>query len=65
MEFTYTYTKPRSEFGKQCIFSDRGPEITEILSDKNISKNYVLRNPVHQAIQNTNFFSEHEVNTFR
>lgn len=63
---TFSYTKKRSEFGKQCLFTDKGTELGEcILPDKNISKNFVLRNPVHQYQQYGRFYADHEVNTYR
>lgn len=65
-ELTYEYTKKRREFGKQTLFSDHGPEIrVSINSNPAYYDNYILRNPVHVAIQNTGTMSEHYVNSVR
>ncbi|CAG5025617.1 unnamed protein product [Parnassius apollo] len=65
-EITYEYTKRRREFGKQTLFEDHGPEMcVSIPCNPNYYKNYILRNPVHVAIQNTSTMSEHWVNSVR
>ncbi|RVE54189.1 hypothetical protein evm_001016 [Chilo suppressalis] len=65
-DHTYEYTRRRKEFGKQTLFGDHGPEIrASIPSNPAIFKNYVLRNPVHSAVQHTKSFSEHWVNSER
>ncbi|CAK1586260.1 unnamed protein product [Parnassius mnemosyne] len=65
-EITYEYTKRRREFGKQTLFEDYGPEMcVSIPCNPNYYKNYILRNPVHVAIQNTSTMSEHWVNSVR
>ncbi|XP_026316766.1 dynein intermediate chain 3, ciliary [Hyposmocoma kahamanoa] len=62
----YEYFKKRREFGKQTLFEDQGPElIVNIPGNPAVYGNYVLRNPVHVAIQNTGTMSEHWVNSER
>lgn len=62
----YEYFKKRREFGKQTLFEDQGPElIVNIPGNAAVYGNYVLRNPVHVAIQNTGTTSEHWVNSER
>ncbi|XP_068618703.1 dynein intermediate chain 3, ciliary [Battus philenor] len=66
VEITYEYTKRRKEFGKQTLFEDYGPKMcVSIPSNPNYFKNYILRNPVHVAVQNTSTMSEHWVNSVR
>lgn len=65
-EITYEYTKRRKDFGKQTLFEDYGPEIcVSIPCNPNHYKNYILRNPVHVAVQNAPNMSEHWVNSTR
>lgn len=65
-EITYEYTRRRKEFGRQTLFEDHGPEIcVSIPSNPAMYKQYILRNPVHAAVQNTGTFSEHWVNSVR
>ena len=60
------YTKKRSEFGRQCHFSDRPAEIhVNIMPDEAASQQYIVKNPVDIGIQVSKDFSEHEVNTNR
>lgn len=66
MDLNYVYTKFRSEFGKQCIFSDRGPDLIDNYPSTNkYLREYILRNPVNQAVQCSHIQAEHEVNTLR
>ncbi|XP_061706639.1 dynein axonemal intermediate chain 2-like [Cydia pomonella] len=63
---TYSYIKKRRDFGKQPMFCEHGPELCDsILPNPAEQKVFILRNPVHQAIQNTPNFSQHEINTKR
>ncbi|KAI8426341.1 hypothetical protein MSG28_005197 [Choristoneura fumiferana] len=65
-EITYEYTRKRKYFGRQCLFEDHGPEVLiNIANNPVFYKNYILRNPVHVAIQNTGTMSEHWVNSVR
>lgn len=66
MEIVYVYTKKRSEFGRQCHFSDRQAELhVDIMPDESQLQNYILKDPVDIAVQVSKDFSEHEVNTNR
>ncbi|KAF4084935.1 hypothetical protein AMELA_G00111730 [Ameiurus melas] len=66
MEIVYIYTKKRSEFGRQCNFSDRPAELhVDILPDPSLAADFIARDPCDVAIQCTQEMSEHEVNTER
>ncbi|NP_001089510.1 dynein axonemal intermediate chain 2 S homeolog [Xenopus laevis] len=66
MEIVYVYTRKRSEFGRQCNFSDRPAELhVDILPDPSQALNFIERNPCDVAIQCSHDMSEHEVNTER
>ncbi|XP_049873987.1 dynein intermediate chain 3, ciliary [Pectinophora gossypiella] len=65
-ELIYEYSMKRKEFGKQYFFEDHGPEVLcDIQCNPALYQNYILRNPVHVAIQNTGTMSEHWVNSVR
>ena len=60
------YTKKRSEFGRQCIFSDRAAEIVlDIAPNPADLNNYIERSPCEIGIQCAKEMSEHYVNTER
>jgi len=62
MEIVYVYTKKRSEFGRQCNFTDRPAELhCDIAPDTNLAANFIKRNPVDIRLQCTQEMSEHEV----
>ena len=62
MEIVYVYTKKRSEFGRQCNFSDRPAELhVDILPDPSLAENFIERDPVDTGVQNVQEMSEHEV----
>lgn len=64
MEITYVYTKKRSDFGRQCNFSDQPAELhCDISPDNYIGQNFIERNPVDKGIQCGAEMSEHEGNT--
>ena len=64
MEIVYVYVKKRSEFGKQCNFSDRQAELNiDIPPNPELSSLYVERNPVDTGIQCSASMSEHEVSS--
>lgn len=64
MEIVYVYLKKRSEFGKQCNFSDRQAELNiDIAPNPELSAQYVERNPVDTGIQCSASMSEHEVSS--
>ncbi|XP_013189544.1 dynein intermediate chain 3, ciliary [Amyelois transitella] len=66
MELVYQYTKRRCDFGRQPLFCEQGPEMCDSIAVTPAEhKLYILRNPVHQATQNTPCFSEHHINTIR
>ncbi|CAF1270672.1 unnamed protein product [Rotaria magnacalcarata] len=66
MDIQYVYTKKRSEFGRQVHFTDRPVEIiADIQPNPELIQEYISRNPVEVAVQNTREFSEHWVNTVR
>ncbi|XP_018577180.1 dynein intermediate chain 3, ciliary-like [Anoplophora glabripennis] len=66
MEVQYAYQKKRSEFGRQCLFSDRGPELIDNFpSDKQLHKNFLLRDPVSRSTQCAPIQAEHYLNTMR
>lgn len=44
MEIQYVYQKKRSEFGRQCMFSDKGPELIDTFSsNKDFLSRYIRR----------------------
>lgn len=56
------YVKKRSEFGKQCNFTDRQAELNiDIPPNPELAELYVERNPVDTGIQCSTSMSEHEV----
>jgi len=62
MEIVYVYTKKRSQFGRQCNFSDRPAELhCDIVPDASLAANFVARNPIDRGLQCTQEMSEHEV----
>lgn len=62
MEIVYVYVKKRSEFGKQCNFSDRQAELNiDIPPNPELAEQFVERNPVDKGIQCSTSMSEHEV----
>jgi len=64
MEIVYVYTKKRSEFGRQCNFSDRQAELhVDISPDDKLLQDYIEKNPCDTGIQCVQEMSEHEVRT--
>lgn len=56
------YLKKRSEFGKQCNFSDRPADLNiDIPPNPELAAQYVERNPVDTGVQCSVSMSEHEV----
>lgn len=44
MEIQYVYQKKRSEFGRQCLFTDKGPELIDnFASNKDMLQRYIQR----------------------
>ncbi|XP_006886454.1 PREDICTED: dynein intermediate chain 2, axonemal [Elephantulus edwardii] len=66
MEIVYVYVKKRSEFGKQCNFSDHQAELNiDIPPNPELAEQFVERNPVDKGVQCSTSMSEHEANTER
>ncbi|KAF5294468.1 hypothetical protein FQR65_LT01594 [Abscondita terminalis] len=66
MDVQYVYQKKRSEFGRQCLFSDKGPDLIDHYpSTKEYLPQYILRDPVNQETQCGPIQSEHYLNTTR
>jgi dynein intermediate chain 2 len=66
MEIVHVYTKKRSEFGRQPLFTDRLAELNvEIAPDDSLRQDFIDKNPVDMAIQYAPDVSEHEANTER
>ncbi|XP_029654451.1 dynein intermediate chain 3, ciliary-like [Octopus sinensis] len=64
MEITYVYTKTRAEFGKQCIFTDKNPElIVDIKPKPEDKENFIEFNYCDKEVNHIPEISEHEVNT--
>ena len=62
MEIVYVYTKKRSEFGRQPIFTDKQAELcAEILPEPSVKDSFIFKDPVDVALQFTSEMSEHEV----
>lgn len=62
MEIVHVYTPLRSEFGRYCILSDYGPELTlDLLPDPGLSAQFLLRSPRDMATQARHDMSEHQV----
>ncbi|XP_069581767.1 dynein axonemal intermediate chain 2 [Brachyistius frenatus] len=66
MEIVHVYTKLRSEFGRQCRFSDRPAELLlDVPPDPNLALQFIQRTHRDQAVQACRDMSEHQVNTER
>jgi len=64
MEVAYLYSKPRSEFGKSCNFSDGETQVLEsILPTEEHDDQFEQRNPCDATFNTTPYMSETEVNT--
>lgn len=65
MEIVHVYTKKRSEFGRQPLFTDRPAELNvELEPSDSLRKDFIDKNPVDMAIQYAPEMSEHEVNMY-
>lgn len=60
---SYTYTKRRSEFGRQCIFNDISYSLCEIDSDENLKKQYTRQRNSEKSVQNVQQMAEHGMET--
>ncbi|XP_057656309.1 dynein intermediate chain 3, ciliary-like [Diorhabda carinulata] len=66
MDLSFPYQKKRSEFGRQCLFSDKGPELIDNFpSDRRLFKQFLLRDPVSRSQQCAPVIAEHYLNTMR
>ncbi|CAF1683368.1 unnamed protein product [Adineta ricciae] len=64
MDVQYVYTKKRHQLGQPTNFTDRPTDIlAEIVPNLKLLENFIYRNPVDTAVQNSIQLSEHEVNT--
>lgn len=62
MEIVHVYTKKRSEFGRQPLFSDRPAETNVAIDpDDALRGDFIDKDPVDMAIQYAPEMSEHEV----
>ncbi|XP_061149638.1 dynein axonemal intermediate chain 2 [Syngnathus typhle] len=66
MEIVHEYTKPRRDFGRQCLFSDRPAELlADVPPDLDLALQFMTRSKSAQALQCSRDMSEHQVNTER
>lgn len=64
MEVAYFYSKPRSEFGKQCNFAEGETQVLEsILPTDEYDEQYETQNPTVSVVNTTPYMSETDVNT--
>ncbi|KAM9793444.1 dynein axonemal intermediate chain 2-like isoform 1-T1 [Syngnathus typhle] len=66
MEIVHEYAKVRSDFGRQCLFSDRHVEmLVDIPPNPKLASQFVLKTTRDLGVQGCYEMSEHEVNTDR
>nr|CAH7769272.1 unnamed protein product [Callosobruchus chinensis] len=66
MDITFAYQKKRSEFGRQCLFSDKGPELIDNFpSSRKLAKDWILKDPIDRYQQCAPVQAEHYLNTMR
>ncbi|CAH1182226.1 unnamed protein product [Phyllotreta striolata] len=64
MEISYQYQKKRSDFGRQPLFSDKGPDLVDHYpSNRKIHKEFILKDPVSRSTQLAPVYAEHYLNT--
>ncbi len=62
MEIVYVYTKKRSEFGRQSLFSNTSAQLhINIEPDESLRDNFIEKDPVDMAVQYAPEMTEHEV----
>lgn len=62
MEIVHVYTKPRGEFGRQCLFLDRPAELlVDVPPEPSLALQFVQKTPRDQAAQACREMSEHQV----
>ncbi|KAL0841287.1 hypothetical protein ABMA28_015004 [Loxostege sticticalis] len=66
MDISYSYNKPRKNFGRQPMFCEAPVQLLDSI-DPNVAeqKKYILRNPVHREAQVSLNQAEHYINTKR
>uniref|UniRef100_A0A3Q2ZB57 Dynein intermediate chain 2, axonemal-like n=1 Tax=Hippocampus comes TaxID=109280 RepID=A0A3Q2ZB57_HIPCM len=66
MEIVHEYVKLRSDFGRQCLFSDRHVELlVDLPPNPKLAMQFVLKETRDLGVQGCWEMSEHEVNTER
>ncbi|XP_061554588.1 dynein axonemal intermediate chain 2-like isoform X1 [Phycodurus eques] len=66
MEIVHEYVKLRSDFGRQCLFSDRHVELlVDVAPNPKLAMQFVLKETRDLGVQGCWEMSEHEVNTKR
>ena len=62
MEIVYVYTKKRSEFGRQCSFTNRPAELhVNVVPEPQLTAEFIERDPCDNNVQCAFELSEHEV----
>ena len=62
MDVTYVYTKVRSQFGRQPLFSDTNAKLlVNFVPDESLEENFIEKDPVDMAILYAPEMTEHEV----
>ncbi|KAM6903932.1 dynein axonemal intermediate chain 2 [Lycodopsis pacificus] len=66
MEIVHVYTKLRSKFGRQSLFSDRPAELlVDVHTDQSLGHQFIQKSQRDQDLQACRDMSEHQVNTKR
>ncbi|KYM78885.1 Dynein intermediate chain 3, ciliary [Atta colombica] len=63
MLIQYAYIKPRSQFGKQCLFEEADSIVQNILPDPELMRNYIHMSHCHRGVQKSQQFAFHEMQT--
>lgn len=48
---SYSYSKERREFGRPAVFGDKSQSMVAIPSNRDLFKDYILRNPVDRTTE--------------
>ncbi|XP_031735602.1 dynein intermediate chain 3, ciliary-like, partial [Anarrhichthys ocellatus] len=66
MEIVHVYTKLRSRFGRQSLFSDRPAELlVDVHTDQSLGQQFIQKTQRDQDLQACRDMSEHQVTTKR
>ncbi|XP_077593619.1 dynein axonemal intermediate chain 2-like isoform X5 [Stigmatopora nigra] len=65
MDILHEYVKLRSEFGRQCLFSDRQELLVDVPPNPKLASQFVIKETRDLGVQGCWEMSEHEVNTKR